>query len=169
MHRTPWAAPLHWALLAWCAGIALQLQQAALSPVWLYALVALAAVVLQGLRPPGVLRWLALAALSWAITGLHALSVPAPMDPALEGLDLDVEARVDTMVQRQDTGWRMRVRIERATLQGRPVEVPERVHLGWYAASARDDGQDVQLPDVQPGERWRWRVRLKAAHGHRGV
>ncbi len=166
MHRTPWAAPLHWALLAWCGGIALQLQQAALTPAWLCALVALAAVAVQGLRPPRGLRWLALAALSWAFTGLHALSVSAPMDPALEGLDLDVEARVETMVQRQETGWRMRVRIERATLQGRPVEVPERVHLGWYAASARDDAQDFGLPDVQPGERWRWRVRLKAAHGH---
>jgi len=128
--------------------------------------VALAALLWLRLWPFSGGRVLALGAMSWAVTGLHAGLMPAPMPGALEGRDLDVQALVEAMVQRQDSGLRLRVRIEQATLDGQPVQVPERVVLGWYAASARDDGLAPPLPEVQPGERWRWRVRLKAAHGH---
>ncbi len=166
MHPWPRASRLHAALLLWLAGMAAQLQQAELSPTAVYGAVALAALLWLRLCPFSGWRMLALCAMSWAVTGLHAGLMPAPMPSALEGRDLDVLARVEAMVQRQDSGIRMRVRIEQATLNGQPVQVPERVYLGWYAASARDDGLAPPLPEVQPGERWRWRVRLKAAHGH---
>ncbi|MBM3386909.1 MAG: DNA internalization-related competence protein ComEC/Rec2 [Betaproteobacteria bacterium] len=154
------------AWLLWLAGIAVQLQQAELWPAGVCVAVGAAALAWLRLCPLPQVRLLALAALSWALTGVHALLMPAPMPGALEGRDLDVQARVEAMVQRQDSGIRMRVRIEHATLHGQPVSVPENVFLGWYAASARDEGLAQPLPEVQPGERWRWRVRLKAAHGH---
>jgi len=160
------AARLQGALLLWLGGIALQLQQAELSPAAVYGAAALAALLWLRLCPWRAGRVLALGAMSWAVTGLHASLMPAPMPNALEGRDLDVVARVEAMVQRQDSGIRMRVRIERAEWDGQPVQVPQQVHLGWYAASARDDGLALPLPEVLPGERWRWRVRLKAAHGH---
>ena len=164
----PWPRAGHWhaALLLWLGGIALQLQQAELLPMPLYGAVALAALVWLRLWPGPRVGLLGGCALSWAITGLHAGLMPEPMPSALEGRDLDVQVRVEAMVQRQETGLRLRVRIEQAELSGQPVRVPERAHLGWYAASARDDGLALALPEVQPGERWRFRVRLKAAHGH---
>lgn len=166
MQTWPGAAPWQGAMLLWLGGIAWQLQQAELSPAWLYGGVGVAALAWWHLGPFPKVRVLAFGAMSWALTGLHATLMPAPMTSSLEGRDLDVLARVEAMVQRQDSGLRMRVHIERAELGGQSVQVPEQVVLGWYAASARDDGQAMVLPEVQPGERWRWRVRLKAAHGH---
>jgi competence protein ComEC len=156
-----------WALLCWTAGIALQLQQAELLPWPVYVCTALAGgLCCAWLRRWPNACWLGLGALSWGLTGLHALVMPAPMPAALEGRDLEVVARVQSMVQRQDGGMRMRVRIEHAEWAGQTVQVPEQVYLGWYAASAREGPQGLGLPAVLPGERWRWRVRLKAAHGH---
>ncbi len=169
-----WAAHGSWAALAWVAGIAVQLQQAALAPALLYVFVGLASLgVLLGLRRLGrawpwplVPRLLALGGLSWAVAGLHACALWAPMDAALEGRDLDVVGRVQAMAQRQDVGWRFRFVVEQAHWQGRAVQVPEQVYLGWYGASARDAPDSWRGPPVQPGERWRFRVRLKAPHGH---
>ena len=48
-----WARGLGWGLLAWCAGVALQLQQEALWPLWAYAglwvLAAVLAFLMSGL------------------------------------------------------------------------------------------------------------------------
>ena len=162
---TPRWQALIWpcAALAWTLGLAAQLQQATLWSGWAYLTLA----VLGGLLGwPG--RWWrvpGMALLGWAMAGLHACAMPEPMDAALEGRDLDVVGRVQAMVQRQETGTRFRFVIEEARLDGRVVEVPRQVYLGWYSASSSDlTGQSPE--DVQPGERWRLRVRLKAAHGH---
>ncbi len=152
-----------WAALAWGLGIALQLQQAELGPLWTYT--AVAALGLLLVRKGRWWRVPALGLLGWAMAGLHACAMPGPIDAALEGRDLDVVGRVQAMVQRQDTGTRFRFLIEEARLGGRVVDVPRHVYLGWYSASS-SDAQTVVLTDVQPGERWRLRVRLKAAHGH---
>ena len=164
-----WARGWHWVLLAWVSGVLLQLQQAQLLSAWVYGAAGLLAMGLLGVwvgsgRWPG-LRHLAVGGLAWALTGLHACAVPGAIDPALEGRDLDVVGVVEAMPQRQDVGWRFRFRIEQSLWRGQPVTLPARVYLGWYGASSRDDAQ--VLPDaIQAGERWRVRVRLKAAHGH---
>jgi competence protein ComEC len=123
-----WAQGLGWVLLAWCGGIALQLQQAALWPFGAYAALGVLALGLAwGLRVVrakrlgssltglrlllGGLVW---AMLAFAVTGLHALSRAELMNPALEGQDLDVVGVVQAMPQRQDLGWRFRFGIEQA-------------------------------------------------------
>ena len=173
-------------LLAWCAGIACQLQQETLWTLSAYAaLVFLACGVGWwihrqktnfGFRTSLVLG--ALVCLSFAVTGLHALSRSLAIDPALEGQDLDVVGVVQVMPQRQDVGWRFRFRIEQAwrvdpSGQSRAVdldtELPSQVYLGWYGQDGRNDsGWNLSaLPEpVKAGERWRLRVRLKAPHGH---
>lgn len=152
-----------WAVGAWGLGLAAQLQQAQLWPAWAYAAMALAS---AGLWRMG--RWprlLGLGMVGWAMAGLHACLLPSPLDPKLEGRDLDVTGRVQAMVQRQETGIRFRFVVEEARLQGRLVQVPSDIYLGWYGSSSAE-GAGAAPPDVQPGERWRLRVRLKAAHGH---
>ncbi len=160
-----WARGWHWLLAAWVTGVALQLQQAHLWAAWVYGLAGLLGAVLVWLARRPWLRLLAAGAVVWAITGLHACAVPAAINPALEGRDLDVVGVVEAMPQRQDVGWRFRFRIEQARWQGQRVQLPARVYLGWYGASSRDEPQALPEP-VQAGQRWHLRVRLKAAHGH---
>ncbi len=157
-----------WAVAAWMAGIALQLQQPDLLSAWAYA-----AAFVPGM---GLLLWgrivpvraIGLGAIGWALTGWHAIAMHHPIPSALEGQNLDVVGRVQSMVQRQDVGLRFRFVVEQAQLQGQPVPLHGPVYLGWYAASAREgDPLDLSArPVLQPGERWRFRVRLKAPHGH---
>lgn len=164
------------AVLAWALGLALQLQQPALWSWVGYAGCAAAAVLAlllwrwaahrrRAWAGLPCLTWPAWAALGWALAGLHACGQAVPIDPRLEGRDLDVVGRVSAMVQVQSSGWRFRFVVEQAQWQGQPVSVPRQLMLGWYAASSgASAGPPAEL--MQPGERWRLRVRLKAAHGH---
>jgi competence protein ComEC len=189
-----WARGLGMGLLAWCLGVALQLQQAALWPVAAYgaclALVIGAAWRLRqwrhhektALRPQVRVR-LAACCLLWAtaafgVTGLHAWTHASSIDPALEGQDLEVVGVVQAMPQRQALGWRFRFHIEQAWRLDASgarhalrldADVPSQVMLGWYGQEGtHDSGWSLSaLPEpVKAGERWRWRVRLKAPHGH---
>jgi len=176
MHDLRWAHGLGPALLAWCGGVALQLQQPALWSAQAYAALAALAVLVRWQR-----RWLsgmpwlgvclASALLSFACTGGHALWKSPGMDPALEGQDLDLVGVVQAMPQRQDIGWRFRFQVEQAhaVQGGQVVQVPEHILLGWYGQDGvTDSGWNLSaLPEpVQAGERWRLRARLKAAHGN---
>jgi competence protein ComEC len=157
-----------WAVLAWGLGLAAQLQQSALWSAWAYALTVVLGAWLWWAhhgQVPRVLRCLGLALTAWGITGLQACAMPQAIDPELEGRDLDVVGLVLAMAQRQDSGWRFRMVVEEARLDGRVVQVPRQLYVGWYSASARDE-QDLVPQQVWPGERWRLRLRLKAAHGH---
>jgi competence protein ComEC len=179
MRSLQWAHGLGGALLAWCVGVAVQLQQAALWGAAVYAaLLGGALCVLWGRRMMGG-RWrVAALVLAWlsagfAVTGGHACWLSARFDAALEGRDLDVVGVVQAMPQRQDMGWRFRFGVEQAWVvsnQGaQPVALPADIYLGWYGqAGVSDSGWNVSaLPEpVQAGERWRFRVRLKAPHGN---
>ena len=161
-----WTKDLQGLLLAWLAGAGLSLQQAALLPAWCYVPVVLTGLLLLLRSAALVWRATAVVLLSWALASMHACFMPGPIDPALEGRDLDVQGVVEAMPLRQEAGLRFRLRIEQAAWQGQAVQAPPRVDLGWYAVSS-GAAPLADLPaTVQAGERWRLRVRLKAAHGH---
>ncbi|PIT73494.1 DNA internalization-related competence protein ComEC/Rec2 [Limnohabitans sp. G3-2] len=185
-----WARHLSWNLLAWCLGVALQLQQAALWPWASYASVLLGVAAcawwLKNARPWPAAGWAA-PILAWALvwaaaafctTGLHAWTRAHTIAPALEGQDLDVVGVVQAMPQRQDVGWRFRFHIEQAwavDAQGTAqavqldADLPRQVYLGWYGQDGLQGSgwSTAAVPEpVKAGERWRLRVRLKAPHGH---
>ena len=190
MNSMGWARHLAWNLLAWCLGVALQLQQADLWPLATYVSVLMGVVACAGLlkswrpsrtafRTAQLLAWAWVwAAAAFCTTGLHAWTRAHTIAPALEGQDLDVVGVVQAMPQRQDLGWRFRFRIEQAwalDAQGaaKPLQLgtdlPPQVYLGWYGQDGvHDSGWSTSaLPEpVKAGERWRLRVRLKAPHGH---
>lgn len=188
--RMAWARDLGWSLLAWCLGLALQLQQAVLWSWSVYsACMALALVGAWLLRRVTVFQSAhagvrqALWGLVWAtaafgLTGWQAGTRAGGMAPWLEGQDLDVVGVVQAMPQRQDLGWRFRFRLEQASRVDKSgarhelnlgADLPTQVYLGWYGQDGlHDSGWNVShLPEpVKAGERWRFRVRLKAPHGH---
>jgi competence protein ComEC len=171
------------ALLGWVLGTALQLQQSVLWPLWSYALLVLVGGALtaafwrrSGLRLRGVRRavvWLlAAASLGFACTGLRcAVYDTQALDPVLEGRDVLLAGVVSDMPQRNEAGLRFTLAVDSATLDGRPVQLPARMDVGWYAGGYALAGEQVSLQrqpgDVRAGERWRMTVRLKAPHGSR--
>ena len=176
--------------VGWVVGTALQLQQSALWPWTALALAAAGCLTLGVVgwhwetsisRRSLALRWQHLglawlwrlcvgAALAWCCVGLRASGMQQQRLPAhLEGQDLDVVGVVASMPQRSQWGLRFKFEVQSATLQGRAVQVPPLVYLAWYGgAFSGVDGvtASASMPAVHAGERWQWRVRLKAPHGH---
>lgn len=174
-HKANLMAP---ALLAWVAGVALQLQQPELwsAPVYgLFLVSALALVAPTAIK--SVAFWFrvisitaAFALLGFASTGLRATAFSShALAPALEGKDITVTGRVAAMPQYSEAGTRFRFEVELAELNGQPVELPPRLYLGWYgglwgSGELLADLQRAPQP-LQAGERWQMTVRLKAPHG----
>ncbi|RYX90383.1 MAG: DNA internalization-related competence protein ComEC/Rec2 [Comamonadaceae bacterium] len=182
-------------LAGFVGGVALQLQQAALSTFLAYALIAAAALAgwlvagrLRGRRdarrrpflPLALLTLLTLSSLAggFALTGLRAANFQQTvLDPALEGRDLRVSGEVLAMPQVSEDGVRFRIAGESAFLDGVPVSLPAKIDLGWYAGFGgrdADASSDVDLSALElqrkpqtlrAGDRWDMTVRLKAPHG----
>ena len=179
------------ALTGFIAGVAAQLQQSGLWPGAGYAALAtLAGAAIAGLyaaRAAGMrLRWGrqlavfgAAALLGFGVTGWRASAFQATaLNPALEGLDVQVTGQVLAMPQPGEEGLRFRLSVESARLKGQAVTLPPQLLLGWYAGfggrgtSPPDDSADAadlalqrQPQALQAGERWQMTVRLKAPHG----
>ena len=173
-------------LAGFVAGVALQLQQRALDPPAVYALLLAVSGAVWGAlglwgRSARPARWWrrarqamvlagALAA-GFGFAGLRAVSVAGQaLDPALEGVDLSVTGVVAAMPQRIEPGLRFRLDVEAATRDGVPVALPPRLLLGWYGGpTVAADGATLELlrqpADLRAGERWHMTVRLKAPHG----
>lgn len=185
----PAGAGLTPALLGLLAGSAVQLQQSALWPGWVYA-----GILLAGLLACGGSVWLArrkaarsagraLVFAACAVLALGAcggravLYLEQALPTTLEGRDLRVTGVVSGLPQRSEAGLRFRLAVESAQLDSVAVQLPPRIELSWYghslAASADPAGAgavaDLQRRPaaLQPGERWQMTLRLKAPHGNR--
>ena len=192
MASMQWAQGLGWRLLAWLAGMALQLQQSALGSTARALGVALLSLALLGLcwalaRSPWWGRWslahglawvrplgmaLALGSLSWALTEGHALWRHAPLPAQLEGREVLATGVVASLPQRSALGWRFALDVEALhDLNGQALQdlpgAPQRLDVAWYDPSERAAGLALQAlgPTPQAGERWRLALRLKAPHG----
>ncbi len=155
--------------LAFVAGTAWQLQQAQLQPVPWTAVALMVAVVAAVLATWRLRRMAAIGLLAvtaatagFALADLRAFSrLDAALDPALEGRDLIVVGVVDGLPDVAPERLRLVLRIESARQpDGTPIELPQRVLLGWYSRAG-----DAALPPVRAGERWQLPVRLKRPHG----
>jgi competence protein ComEC len=74
----------------------------------------------------------------------HYLSRELPA--ALEGSDVVAVCTVDNLPYRFEQGAQFNFAVEHAAdLEGRPVSLPPRLALSWYA--------EAGFEDVQPGER----------------
>lgn len=153
------------------ASVALQLQQAALSPAAVYAGIGAAALACLAVawRVARPLAWLVAGAvlLGFAFTGARAVWQQGDaLRPALEGVDLQVRGVVASLPQQNANGVRFRFEVESASLQGRPVEVPALLALGWYAGWHEDAARDGPQFALRAGQRWQFTVRLRQPHGN---
>ncbi len=129
------------------AGVAIQLQQAALAAASHYAvltaiaLMGLTGVMCRGQRStPRVPRlvWLCTvllaAAAGFGLTGLRATAFEkTALNPALEGKDIQVIGLVAALPQIGEDGLRFRFAVESARLNGQAVSLPPAVYLSWYS------------------------------------
>lgn len=176
-HRTSSARLIFPALLAWVAGAALQLQQAELLTLEIYAIVVLGALALlayAALKSTSFRSRLAIIVTAFALSGFGATGLRAAvflhqaLDPALQGRDISVTGLIAAMPQRSEAGLRLRLEVESAQLDGQPVRLPPSLYLGWYGRLVGGDPMDELQRSpaaMQAGERWRMNVRLKAPHG----
>ena len=199
LRQTTPAGLLSAALVGFTFGVALQLQQVRLFefPIYLAMCVAAALLALAlffgwSRLPsnfPSGLSWLVAAlvaaTLAFGLTGLRAGAFAnAALNPALEGKDIVVTGQVAAMPQFGEDGVRFRFDVLSAALDGKPVVLPPRLQLGWYAGFGvravkplRSDDTEPQGPEfslelqrqpqvLRAGENWRMTVRLKAPHGN---
>src|SRR5262245_26884312 len=123
-------------------GTALQLQERSLGPIAAYAAaVLLGAGLLLGLARARVLSrlflWtlLAATALSWGLTGWRAHDRLADVLPAeLDGRDIEITGVVANLPVHTAEGAHFRFDVEAAQREGRPVQTPQHVSLGWYCS-----------------------------------
>jgi len=179
------------AALAWLAGTAIQLQQAALAPAAAYGAGGSLAVLLAaggwlawGRRGPGArgraaagiaaaLLVAAAALAAWSATGWRATQRLADRLPdALAGRDLVVTGVVASLPRRSSVAERFEFAVEQARDPAdgdRPVALPRRVSLSVYRPAAQDEGPaGGEAPAAgrwRAGERWRLTVRLRPPHG----
>lgn len=92
------------------------------------------------------------------------------LEPSLakedEGKDVVVVGTIDNLPYVFDGGMRFNFAVERTEAvagRARAGAVPPRIAVSWYANLR---GAPVAVPEVQPGERWRLKVRLQRPHGN---
>ncbi|MEP6557104.1 MAG: DNA internalization-related competence protein ComEC/Rec2 [Burkholderiales bacterium] len=171
--------------LGFVLGTAWQLQQSVLWGRSSYLLLfgAAGAALFIALRSQRALRQRGFAVLLAACVGLGFAAVglraqaqmQAQLDPALEGVDLQMVGLIAAMPQRSEAGQRFLFVPESVRRDGVLVQVPKRLLLNWYqdnnlfgapASRALVDPPNPPPPTLHAGERWALTVRLKAPHGN---
>jgi len=99
-------------------------------------------------RTIGLLLLAALAGFGWS---LWEAAAPPPLPAALSGENVRLVGQVVGLAERDGRRTRFRLRVERATQDGRPVAVAGQVRLNWYG----------EPPALHPGQRLGLTARLK--------
>ena len=97
----------------------------------------------------------------WAAWLAHVRMADA-LPAEWEGRDIRLVGVVATLPQSYERSVRFEFNVEE--VQTAEAKVPQRIVLSWWGAGGRD-GLPAQLPEVHPGERWQFTVRLKRPHG----
>jgi len=157
--------------LAWLIGVALQLQERTLLPLWAYWSCLAAGLLCCAIawRWPRS-WWLSLVAMAligagaagWRASERLAEALPV----ALEGRDLQVIGVVAGLPQQSAAGLRFRFQIEEASYEGQRVSVPPLVALGWYVGWHEDAALSEPQQSLRAGQRWRFTLRLRQPHGN---
>ena len=117
------------------------------------------------LRKATILLMCAFAGLAWSLYfAQQRLQYDFPA--ALEGVDLQIEGRVDGLPRGDHQGATFAFVITKYTRLPRGADIdveklPRRVYLTWSSAWR----ESVRIPIIQPGQQWQLRVKFKRPHG----
>ena len=117
------------------------------------------------LRKVAILLMCAFAGLAWSLYFVQQ-RLQYEFPAALEGVDLQIEGRVDGLPRGDHQGATFAFVITNYTRLPRGVSVnhktlPRRVYLTWSSAWRESE----QIPIIQPGQQWQLRVKFKRPHG----
>jgi competence protein ComEC len=142
------------AALALLSGVLLVQWLPRLPPrAWLPCL--LPAIVLLAWRWPRC-RWLACLLFGAAWAAWHgAAAMDARLPRALEGVDLAVVGSIADLPLSHPDASRFSLRVEQASLDGKPVALHGRISVSWYE----------DAPPLQPCSRWHLLLRLRRPRG----
>ena len=80
----------------------------------------------------------------------------------LEGRELSIEGRVAALPQSSSVGAKFAFEVQQVLASGDKVkEFPERIYLSWQPAWRNAQ----EIPEVVPGQRWKFKVKLKRPYG----
>lgn len=97
-----------------------------------------------------------------SVFAFYCLSQNLPK--TLENRDLVIAGTVKGLPQPFEEGTRFQFSVEKASLDGQSVSIPENLMLTWGTKYHRTSLSKV--PDISPGQRWQLNVRLKRPHGN---
>ena len=162
-------------MLAWLAGVAVQLQERSLLPASIYAGLAVAGAFAlfggfawrrHGL-PAAALATMGALLAGFAVTGAQASwRLDDALAPELEGRDLVVSGVVASLPQPGPNGLRFRFALDRESRAVEGRSLPERIALGWYSGFHEDAALSQPQRELRAGQRWRFTVRLRRPHGN---
>jgi competence protein ComEC len=140
--------------IAFMVGVLLLQQQSELPPTTLLLSTPLPVLIGWRFRRLLPLACLCLGYL-WALANAH-WSLDSSIDPNLVGKELLTEGVVLDLPETDDQRSRFLYRIEKIA-NADPVPLPDRVRIAWYG----------NPQELRAGDRWQFRIRLKAPHGMR--
>jgi len=161
-------------MLAWLAGVAVQLQERSLQPLAFYLALAAAGIValVAGFSwrrrgvPAAILASAGALLAGFALTGGQAsLRLEDALVPALEGRDLVVTGVVASLPQAGPNGLRFRFALDAESRRNAAGELPPRIALGWYGGFHEDAALTQPQRELKAGQRWRFTLRLRRPHG----
>ncbi len=154
-------------IILFVTGIALLQQQAVLPPL-VWATVLLPLILLAWLMRRRRWVFFAVMAICCITAGFFYAATRAQlrMDDALspdwEGRDVQIVGVIASLPQHYERSVRFEFNIERVITQD--AVVPSHIALTWWGNVAKD-GQRGTLPEIKPGERWQFTVRLRRPRG----
>ena len=158
---------------AWLLGVGWHLQERTLWPWWAYVALCVAG-GLAGIigarwwRRAWPLLWMGVLLMAVGASGCRASLRLADGLPAdMEGADIVVTGVVSGLPQSGPAGLRFRFEVTRAESQGRAVQVPALLSLGWYKGFGADQAPMTgPMATLRAGQAWRFTVRLRRPHGN---
>ena len=121
---------------------------------WLLSVLLAAAAALAWCAPRW--RWLSFMALGFVWAAWHgAAAMQARLPPAFEGRDIVVTGTVAELPQVRGGATAFNLRVEQASLDGKPLALHGRLSVSWY----------THAPIIAPCSRWQLLLRLKRPRG----
>ena len=123
-------------------------------PHWYWCLVVIPAAIILLKFPRSYLLIIVLLGFLWALANAH-LNLYPELEKSLEGIDLDVVGKIASIPTKYGRSTRFEFLIDSHIQADANFVLPKKVRLNWYGKS----------PDMQLGEIWQLRVRLKRPWG----